>query len=114
MLHTFVGASMDAVRAKVRDPFIRYLESSVELWRTKSVALDTLSPREREDVLDFAFERYFQTAALFGTPESCAARIGELAALGVDEIACLMDFGVDSSSVLESLTSLDKTRLLCA
>ncbi len=30
--------------------------------------------------------------------------------MGVDEIACLVDFGVDADSVLESLHRLDRLR----
>jgi acyl-CoA synthetase (AMP-forming)/AMP-acid ligase II len=61
-------------------------------------------------LLDHAFERYFATAGLFGTPESCMAMVDRLRDLGVDEIACLIDFGVDSDSVLANLPQLDELR----
>jgi SAM-dependent methyltransferase/acyl carrier protein len=40
--------------------------------------------------------------------------VRELAALGVDEIACLVDFGVPADVVLESLAHLDELRALAA
>ena len=40
-------------------------------------------------ILAHAFERYFTTAGLFGTPETCLATVERLREMGVDEIACL-------------------------
>jgi natural product biosynthesis luciferase-like monooxygenase protein len=112
MLHTFVGPTEDAVLDKVRAPFMRYLETSVDLWRQKSIQLDKLSPKERAKLLDIAFERYAVISALFGTPEECASRVRAFEKMGVDEVACLMDFGVDEASVLGSLKELDGMRRL--
>jgi natural product biosynthesis luciferase-like monooxygenase protein len=113
MLHTFVGDDMDEVRRTVRAPFIAYLESSVDLWRQASRKLDDLSPAEREQVLDWAFERYFLTSALFGTPQTCAAFVEQVRSAGVDEIASLIDFGVDPDTTLRGLTALNELRELC-
>ncbi|MEM9217068.1 MAG: MupA/Atu3671 family FMN-dependent luciferase-like monooxygenase [Cyanobacteria bacterium P01_F01_bin.150] len=112
MLHTFVGEDIDEVRQKVRAPFLEYLKSSVNLWRQGSKDLDDLNPEEKEDLLSFAFERYFQSSALFGTPSSCLDRVKRLQKIGVNEIACLIDFGVDTHSVMASLDSLNSLREL--
>lgn len=125
MLHTFVGADLDEVRATVRQPFIDYLRTSTELvkqarWEFPAFATpgkqsgpvdnSDLSRDEVDAMLDHAFERYFQTSGLFGTPEVCAQMVERLKHAGVDEIACLIDFGVASEKVLESLTFLDQVR----
>ena len=60
--------------------------------------------------MDHAFERYFKSSGLFGTTEMCLQMVDRLQAIGVDEIACLIDFGVDSESVLQSLPYLDEVR----
>jgi len=131
MLHTFVGKSQAEVRAIVRGPFLEYLRTSTDLinrarWELTAFAkaddrsaagsvtmdLDQLSREDMDAVLDHAFERYFATAGLFGTPESCLATIDRLRRSGVDEIACLIDFGVDSDAVLASLPHLDELRRL--
>jgi hypothetical protein len=65
--------------------------------------LEQLTPQERESVLEYAFERYYETSGLFGTVDSCTARIDRLAAIGVDEIACLIDFGVPTDITLSHL-----------
>jgi natural product biosynthesis luciferase-like monooxygenase protein len=129
MLHTFVGRSLEEVRGTVRGPFLEYLRTSTDLinktrWELGAFAkvgdrspssdatmnLDDLSPEDMAAILDHAFERYFATAGLFGTPESCLATIDRLRDVGVDEIACLIDFGVDTDSVLASLPYLDELR----
>src|SRR6185295_20373837 len=94
----------------VREPFLRYLESSVNLWRQGSEDLARLTPVERAAALDFAFERYFQRSSLFGTPESCSPMIARLKTIGVGEVACLIDFGVDSGVALAGLRDLDRLR----
>ncbi|MGB7922992.1 MAG: MupA/Atu3671 family FMN-dependent luciferase-like monooxygenase, partial [Pyrinomonadaceae bacterium] len=106
MLHTFVGEDLQQVRAKVREPFTEYLKTSVDLWRQGSKSLDELSESERADLLSYAFERYFETSALMGTPATCLKMVNALSNVGVNEIACLIDFGVDTDSVLASLHSL--------
>jgi natural product biosynthesis luciferase-like monooxygenase protein len=129
MLHTFVGSTMDDVRAKVRGPFLEYLRTSTDLinkarWELTAFAkaddrttpggatmnLDDLAPEDMAAILDHAFERYFASAGLFGTAESCLATVDRLRGLDVDEIACLIDFGVDTDSVLASLPHLDELR----
>jgi natural product biosynthesis luciferase-like monooxygenase protein len=113
MLHTFVGDDLAEVRRIVRDPFIAYLESSVDLWQHASKRLADLTPADREEILAFAFERYFQTSALIGTPQTCAAFIASLKAVGVDEVASLIDFGVDADVALDALHQLNRLREQC-
>jgi natural product biosynthesis luciferase-like monooxygenase protein len=130
MLHTFVGSSVEEVRAKVRAPFLEYLRTSTDLinkakWEQSAFVkvatqrtpgqggdLNELSDEEMAVIMDHAFERYFKTAGLFGTPESCLEMIDRLRDLGVDEVACLIDFGVAEDDVLKSLRSLNELRLL--
>lgn len=107
MVHTFVGESDAAVRRVIGDPFLRYLESSVDLWRSRWTDLDTV-PRAK--LLEYAFEKYFRTSALFGAVEKCVAFARKLDEVGVDEIACLIDFGVPEELTLASLPFLDEVR----
>jgi len=113
MLHTYLGQDVAEVRRLVRPAFLEYLASSVDLWQHGSQVLADLSDRERETVLAHAFERYFRTASLMGTPESCTGLVEEAAEAGVDEIACLIDFGLETNQVLAGLESLDALRRRC-
>ncbi len=113
MLHTFVGEDFDAVREKVRAPFCNYLKSSLDLLigLAKSAGLD-VDPRQITEqnvdaLVTHAFNRYYESCGLFGTPDSCLRMIDKLKEAGIDEIACLIDFGVDADSVMSSLDYLD-------
>ncbi len=110
MLHTFVGPDDRMVKENVRTPFKEYLASSADLWQAGESRLRDLSPRKRADMLEYAFERYYQKTALMGTPDSCRRMVQAVAAAGVDEIACLIDFGLATSVVIEGLENLDEVR----
>lgn len=110
MLHTYLGLSIDDALDKVREPFTRYLKSSVSLWKHRWTDLDGLGDRGTELLLGFAFRRYSRSAALFGTPESCLPLVETLGAAGVDEIAALVDFGLDHDTVLDGLVGLARLR----
>jgi len=126
MLHTFVGDDDDHVRETVRQPMTEYLRSSVDLmkaaawhWPALKQKADQagksplevfesqeLSSEELNALLSFAFERYYQTSGLFGTPQTCLKLVQRLKQVDVDEIACLIDFGVPSDLVLAQLPKL--------
>ncbi|BDT92378.1 hypothetical protein IFM12275_23540 [Nocardia sputorum] len=110
MMHTYLGHDQEAVRRTVAQPFTRYLADSVDLWRRGSTKLEAASPVERERMLSFAFERYYRTSALFGTPESVTALVEQLRDTGVDEIACLIDFGIPEAEVKQGLRTLAEFR----
>jgi natural product biosynthesis luciferase-like monooxygenase protein len=116
MLHTFIGQDRDDVRELVRQPFTSYLRSSISLIenliRSTHLPLDlaTISDSDMDGLLASAFDRYFESAALFGTPESVRPFLNQLREIGVDEIACLIDFGVDEDVVLKGLDGLDVVR----
>lgn len=116
MLHTFIGHNRDDVRELVREPFTSYLRSSISLVENliKSAHLPfdlaTISDSDMDTVLAFAFDRYFESAALFGTPDSVQPFLNRLREIGVDEVACLIDFGVDEDVVLQGLDGLDVVR----
>lgn len=131
MLHTFVGDSDEHVRSAVREPMKGYLRSSLDLVKQaawsfpafknrvdKPGELDALlagglTPADFDALLDFSFERYYRTSGMFGTPEHCVAFVDKLRAIQVDEIACLVDFGVPSDVVLHSLPKLLEVKRRC-
>ncbi len=134
MLHTFVGDDNAAVRATVRGPLRDYLNTSFNLvreyaWsfpafhrpdgRTIEHVADLadsdvagLDRDELDAMLEYAFQRYFDTSGLFGTPERACRMVELLKDAGVDEIACLLDFGVATDTVLAHLPHLARVREL--
>ena len=119
MLHTFVGHDVAHVREVVEGPLRRYLSNSADLMRglgrTLGVDLDPASvrPEDLDALVGRAFGRFFEGAGLFGTPRTCREQVARIEALGVDEVACLIDFGVDVDAVLASLPALDAVRQRC-
>lgn len=112
MLHTFVGKNEEEVQELVRTPFCNYLKSSVDLMKQvvkglgDDLASATLSQEDLEALIDHAFARYFRTSGLFGTVDSCLGTVQKLKDLGVDEVACLVDFGIAADTVLANLDNL--------
>ncbi len=116
MLHTFLGEDREEVREIVREPFSNFLRSSIDLvTRASGDALRDLKPEDLnpEDV-DFLvkrfFDRYFETCGLFGAVEDGMRLLARLAEIGVDEVACFIDFIGDTNAVLGSLDYLEKLR----
>lgn len=109
MFHTFVGETVEEVRSQVRQPMLRYLESSADLWKHGAQKLADLSPEQRAVALEYGFERYFDSS-LFGTAATCAAQLARLDQMGVDEVCCLLDFGLDSGQVIDGLHRLNEAR----
>ncbi|MDQ3032938.1 MAG: LLM class flavin-dependent oxidoreductase [Myxococcota bacterium] len=128
MLHTFIGDDEATVKETAREPMKDYLRSSMNLiaahaWSFpafKRVAKEgakfednfsSLSSEDTEALLDHSFERYYESSGLFGTPESAMKMVDRCKAIGVDEIACLIDYGIDSDTVLAHLDHLNRLRL---
>ncbi|MBD3009881.1 MULTISPECIES: LLM class flavin-dependent oxidoreductase [unclassified Streptomyces] len=123
MVHTFVGTDREAVRETVREPFSRYLASSFDLLIKAAEAvgaqgaamsreLKSMGPEDRQFLVAQAFDRYFETSGMFGTVEDCMAMLKRLKDAGVDEVACLVDFGVATDQVVggfEHLARLHET-----
>jgi len=110
MVHTFVGDSNQAVKEKVRIPFTHYLRTYFKQFEQIQANQAELTDADKDALMAAAFDQYFQDRTLFGTPGKCVRLVEKLSELGVDEIACLVDFGVDTDSVLESLNHLDELR----
>lgn len=129
MLHTYVGTSTAEVRETVRGPFGEYLKSSVDLIKNAPKSFptfagrkmdknsegkwDNLKAEDLEALVAHAFDRYYASSALFGTVESCRGMVERLKGVGVDEIACLIDFGVETEKVLGGLRDLEQLKEWC-
>ncbi len=127
MLHTFVGPDASKVKETVREPMKGYLRSSMQLIQAHAWSFPAfkrharedlsfkdnflnLSPEDTEALLDHSFERYYESSGLFGTPESCMETVQRCRSIGIDEIGCLIDYGIDTATVLEHLPHLDQLR----
>ncbi len=117
MLHTFVGPSDETVRAMVRPSFREYLRSAVKLEVAAAkgggaisgglhMAKDEIPQDLVEELLDMTFDRYYRDASCMGTVDTAYESVRKFEEAGVDEIACLIDFGMQAEVVLEGLDYL--------
>ena len=120
MMHTYLDRDADIAREVAREPMKGYLGTAVGLLRDVASAFPTfagrgkdtddlfksLSPEEMDQLLEVAAHRYLSTSGLFGTPEDAARIVEDVSGAGVDEVACLVDFGVETDDVLASLELL--------
>lgn len=127
MLHTFVGDDDASVKEIVRRPLTAYLRTSVGLVKqyadtfpalkkradgtTSDLDLTALSSEEMEALLEYSFERYYETSGIFGTPARAGEMVERVKTADVDEIACLIDFGVNSERALAHLEHLNTLRV---
>ncbi|MGO4907385.1 MupA/Atu3671 family FMN-dependent luciferase-like monooxygenase [Pseudorhodobacter sp. W20_MBD10_FR17] len=123
MLHTYIARDRELSRDIAREPMKDYLRSAAGLIKQYAWAfpafkkpagvespmqidLQSLSDEENEAILDFAFRRYFEESGLFGTVDDCLARVEGLKKIGVTEVACLIDYGIATETVMEGLYPL--------
>uniref|UniRef100_A0A8R1IR77 AMP-dependent synthetase/ligase domain-containing protein n=1 Tax=Caenorhabditis japonica TaxID=281687 RepID=A0A8R1IR77_CAEJA len=111
MLHTYMDNDLEAVRRTVYEPFKEYLRSNIGLWKklADNSGLDEArltSDSDIEQLLEISFEKYWNTLSLMGTPETCTRMVEKLMDMGVDEIACLIDFGIEEQAVMDSLEKI--------
>jgi natural product biosynthesis luciferase-like monooxygenase protein len=129
MVHTYLGNDNETVKDKVREPLKNYIrtstqliqsmiKSNVESSRAKDVVgryggLDDEIPAHlMDELMEIAFNRFFDQAALLGTVEKAGALIKKLKGYDVDEIAALIDFGLGGNDILNGLEYLNELRKL--
>ena len=116
MIHTLVGADAETVREQARAPYCNYIKANMGLFkgleqsRGRDVDLSSMSEADLDEFVNFLYERFAASRGLIGTPESCAPLVERLEAIGVDELACLLDFGPHVDLILENLPHLNRLK----
>jgi natural product biosynthesis luciferase-like monooxygenase protein len=127
MVHTYLGEDKEAVRNKVKAPLKNYIRTSTRLIQemiktniensgSKEVGgrygtIDGAIPEElMEELTDIAFNRFYEQAGLLGTIDKCQGMLRRLKGYDVDEVACLIDFGLGYDDILKGLTYLQRLK----
>lgn len=111
MLHTLLLDDGEQVRKAVEAPFKKYIKSSLDAHLQAAIDENggqALDETEKSKMLEYAYQRYYKTCAIFGTVEDGQGIVNQARAAGVNEIACLVDFGVDYSVIRQSLAQLKR------
>lgn len=110
MLHTMIYKNAETVEKAVESPFKKYIKSSMEVHVQAMTAgkegSNEVSEIEKQKILEYAFHRYFKNCALFGTVDDGKRIVDHAIEIGVNDIACLVDFGVDYDLVRSSMPYL--------
>ena len=113
MAHTFVGKDDQAIQEIAEPAMTRYLDVNLEMQKAHSVGMaaergfDQLSTSESRFIIKSQVNNDLRGPLSFvGTLEHCALRAEYLSSIGVDEIACLIDFGIGFDDVMASLGRL--------
>lgn len=106
MLHTYMDPSEKMALGISEKPFKEYLGSAIQLMEplAKELGLDVNT--QREELIEIAYRKFSKENTLIGSPESCQKMLHSVQHIGVTEVACLVDFGVESENVLAGLESI--------
>ncbi|MDE9482421.1 LLM class flavin-dependent oxidoreductase [Xenorhabdus bovienii] len=107
MLHTLIGRDKEWVRQAVETPFKAYIKSTIP-GHLQAQNRDHYDAAGQQQILDYAWLRYFEHGALFGSVDDATMQLNRVLAAGVNEVACLMDFGVDHAKIHASLPWLSQ------
>ncbi|MFP2902929.1 LLM class flavin-dependent oxidoreductase, partial [Corallococcus sp. 4LFB] len=116
MLHTYLGDDDQEVLRLVRQPLLAYFRSSVDIVTSLLLTqgyqgeIQKLSAEDIDALLEHTFENHAKTTGLVGTVDGAVKRLRDVRAADVDEVAALIDFGLETPVVLEGLRRLAVVR----
>jgi natural product biosynthesis luciferase-like monooxygenase protein/FkbM family methyltransferase len=112
MLHTYMDVTEQTALGISEQPFKNYLRSSIQLMEplAKETGLDINT--QMDDLIEMAFRKFSKENTLIGSPESCQEMLHSIRNIGVTEVACLVDFGVESEKALKGLENILKAKEL--
>lgn len=120
MVHTYLGDDEDEVRQAVLGPLSDYIRSSwglllgSQLDGVPRIDPERLSPEDIDFLVQRSFDRYYDHGGLLGTVDKARSAVERFRRWGVDEIACLIDFGLPTPVVRHGLEHLNRLRALAA
>lgn len=112
MLHTFIHPDENYVNDVVSEPFRCYLRDSISLIAPFAEQFNLDLTDNIDEIVELAYKRYYESSGLFGSPEKCQKLIDQLSTIGVNEIACLIDFGIDDNVIIEAFGNIKKLMTL--
>jgi natural product biosynthesis luciferase-like monooxygenase protein len=113
MAHTFASETDREIKAIAAPAMAKYLKVNIDMQKDhsvgsrQSVGFSSVSDRESEVLVRNQVINDLKSPLSFvGTIDECALQAERLSEAGVDEIACLIDFGIEFDHVMASLKRL--------
>lgn len=112
MIHTYIDETEQTALTTSEKPFKAYLESSIKLMEPLAKELGLDLDTQTSEVIDIAYTKFSKNNTLIGSPESCQNMLFNIQRIGVTEVACLVDFGVENEKVLAGLEKIVEAKTL--
>ena len=114
MIHTFIHSNAQTAHDIAFSPFKLYLKQHLGLLeKLGNNNKEHFSNQEyNETFLNAAANRLIKERSFIGSTEHCAMMATQLSEIGVNEFACLIDFGIDYDKVLDSIELISQTSTL--
>lgn len=105
MLHTYVNDESHAITHALDSSYDSYIRRHIDL-QMQNESTD-LTASDMDDMVATAKVRLLRGGGLVGGKADCAQRIRAFSDIGVTEIACLVDFGIDPQLVIDGMGNLN-------
>jgi natural product biosynthesis luciferase-like monooxygenase protein len=109
MVHAYVDETEELATSRARLPLTRYLTSAMDFLRPEA-GYEQVRERAARLAVRAAVDRYLGADGLIGSVDGLLPALERYSAAGVDELACLIDFGVDPGAALDGVVRLGELR----
>lgn len=114
MMHTAAAPEWTPeVRAETETALKSYLTNHLAFYErmlkehaSASAAMESLTDADKDALIERGVQRYMSRHALVGDEQSLPGRLADIQEIGVDEVACLVNFGRAHEAVLATVDSL--------
>lgn len=110
MVHCCLGDDSAEVRRAVAGPYRKYLFDNRELMLQLDRPADAIDDKTFGEMADIQFERVFENLSLIGSFAAAHRTLDRLAAIGIGEVACLIDFVEKDSMTINAVTDIASLR----
>lgn len=116
LLHTYICQDEEQAKKQAERPFKDYLLTATNILDSmarslgKNQEFGKLSPADQDFIIEKSYQRYLESAALIGSPDSCYKIACELKEVGVTEFSCFVDFGIDPDMVRQQLDNITELK----
>lgn len=116
MQHAYLTESEEEVRHEGLRAFRHYIRANLILQTSNATGQMVDEPEikitedDLEDIVERTFTQHLEGTGLIGMPNALIPRINRLSEIGVDEIACLIDFPTATDEIMRTMRGLKMLR----
>jgi natural product biosynthesis luciferase-like monooxygenase protein len=104
LVHTFVADTDEQAKNIAIDPLRQYLKQWLNLDDKRNKTFE--EQKNAELMLEVGVQRFLRGQSMIGSVDTCAKFIENMKSIGVNEIACLIDFGINENVVYSHLNKI--------